>query len=295
MAQWNGKSRGGSVGTWFFVATIKCFGVRTAYCLLAFVVPYFVVFAPKASKSVFRYNRRILHYGRVKSLLKIYSHFYIFGQTIIDKIALKHSLDRGFSFDYCNYSDLVHVLDSGKGAMIIGAHVGSWEVGAPYFHKYGKDMNIVMLDAEYESIKDVIEKGAEKPPFKVIPIGNDGLDTILKIKVALSQGEYVCFQGDRFMDESNSMERDFMGHKAFFPKGLFQIAAKLNVPVVFYYAMRGSGRHYSFSFEIADTCASNAGERFEKIVCQYIASLEKIVAKYPQQWFNFYDFWNFSD
>lgn len=280
------------MGTWFFVVTLKYLGVGAAYALLAFVVPYFVIFAPKASRAVYRYNRRILGMGRMRSFFKIYPHFYVFGQTIIDKIALKHGLDKSYRFDYCNYSDLLQVLDSGRGAMIIGAHVGSWEVGAPYFHKYGKDMNIVMLDAEYEKIKSVIESGAERVPYKIIPLGEDGLETILKIKEALGKGEYVCFQGDRFMDESNSMEMEFMGHKARFPKGLFQVAAKLDVPVIFYYAMRGKGRRYSFSFEIADTKAGNARERFEKIVAQYISSLEKIVAQYPRQWFNFYEFWN---
>lgn len=290
-SQWNGKSRGGALGNWFFVVTLKYLGVRSAYALLLLVVPYFVFFAPKATRAIIRYNRSILCYGRIKSFFKTFQHFFIFGQTIIDKIALKHGIESPYSFDYQNYDEFLRVLDSGTGAIIIGAHVGSWEVGAPYFHHYGKDMNIVMLDAEYEAIKHVIEDGADNSHFKVIPLGDDGLDAILKIKAALDNKEYVCFQGDRFMDEANSMERTFMGHTARFPKGLFQIAAKLGVPVVFYYAMRQPHRHYTFSFQIADISASNSKQRFDSIVDQYIISLQDVVRRYPQQWFNFYDFW----
>lgn len=290
-AQWNGKSRGGAFGTWFFVMTLKYLGVRCAYVLLLLVVPYFVLFAPKATSAVIHYNRTILGYGRLKSFLKTFPHFFVFGQTIVDKIALKHGIEKPYTFDYQNYDEFLNVLDSGTGAIIIGAHVGSWEVGAPYFHKYGKNMNIVMLDAEYEAIKHVIDDGAEEAQFKVIPLGEDGLDAILKIKEALDRKEYVCFQGDRFMDESNSMVKTFMGHEARFPKSMFQIASKLNVPVVFYYAMRHPHRHYSFSFQIADMAASNSKERFNNIVDQYIESLQNIIKKYPQQWFNFYRFW----
>ncbi len=292
--KWDGKSRGGSLGTWFFVVTLKYLGVKAAYVLLAFVAPYFVLFAPKATRSIYRYYRHIIGFGRVKSAIRIFVHFYVFGQTIVDKIALKHGISKPYTFSYGNYEEFLKVLDSGSGAIIIGAHVGSWEVGAPFFNKYGKNMNIVMLDAEYEKIKNVIEDGSQKQDFKVIPIGSDGLDTVLKIKAALDAKEYVCFQGDRYMDDDNSMTKMFMGHEANFPKGLFQIAAKLNVPVVFYYAMRDlMVFHYTFSFQIADMSASNSKERFNNLVDQYIASLEQIVRKYPQQWFNFYDFWKF--
>lgn len=289
--QWNGKSRGGALGTWFFVATLKHLGIRAAYLLLAFVVPYFVLFAPKARRAVYNYNRNILHYGTFRATLMVVKHFYVFGQTIIDKIALKHGLEKQFSFSYNGYEPFINLLNSGKGVMIIGAHVGSWEVGAPFFSSYGKKMNIAMLDAEYERIKNVIDNGARQTNFKIIPLSTDGLDAILKIKTALDNGEYVCLQGDRYMDNTNSTRLTFMGREALFPKGLFQVAAKLNIPVVFYYALRQKHRHYNFSFQIAQITATKATERFEQITTQYIESLEKVVTQYPQQWFNFYDFW----
>lgn len=281
--KWNGKSRGGSLGTWFFVVTLKYLGVRSAYALLTLVVPYFVFFAPKARRAIWFYNRKIQHYGYFKSIVKLFIHFYTFGQAIIDKIALKHGISSYYTFDYGNYTEFLNVLDSGKGCIIIGAHVGSWEVGTPYFREYGKNINIVMLDAEYNKIKSVIEEGAEKRDYKIIPLGNDGLESILRIKKALDDKEYVCLQGDRYMDESNSDELTFMGRKARFPRGLFVMCEKLRVPVVFYYAMREKGGKYRFIFEVAGNDMPIRGK--------YIHSLEQIVKKYPQQWFNFYEFW----
>lgn len=291
--EWTGKSRGGSLGTWFFVFTLRHLGVRSAYVLLFFVVPYFVLFAPKASKAIYKYYRSIVGKGRLRSFFLIFSHFYTFGQTLIDKIALKHGLNSSFTFDYGqNYQDFLKTLDRGCGAIIISAHVGSWEIGAPYLFDYGKRINIVMLDAEYSKIKHVIEKGAEKADFKVIPLGSDGLESIIRIKNALDQHEYVCFQGDRYMNDSNTIERDFMNRKALFPKGLFKLAVKMRVPVIFYFAMREPRRHYRFIFHIADTdFTGRSADGYEILINQYIKKLEEIVKEYPKQWFNFYNFW----
>lgn len=289
--KWNGKSRGGALGNGIFVATLKYLGVRPAYMLLVFVAPYFVFFAPSARRSVMKYHRKILGYGRLKSVAQTFALFYRFGQTIIDKIAVKHGITKPYEFDYgTTYNEFLSVLDAGRGAIIIGAHVGSWEVGAPFFFSYGKRMNIVMLDAEYAKIKHVIEQGTDAANFKIIPLGDDGLDSILKIKSALDHGEYVCFQGDRFMNDRNAITTTFLGHEAQFPRGLFKLAAKMRVPIIFYYAMRQRHRKYNFIFEMA-RMDENGTTTADNIFAQYIASLERIVKKYPQQWFNFYEFW----
>lgn len=291
--KWTGKSRGGKFGTWFFVVTLKNFGVKTAYILLAIVVPYFVLFAPKATKSVWHYNRYILNYNVLKSFFSIYSHYYNFGQTIIDKIALKHGITKKYSFYYGNYKEFLELLDSGRGAIIISAHIGSWEVGAPYFYKYGKKINIVMLDDEYKKIKNVIDKGAEEKDYKIIPLGNDGIESIIKIKNAIDNHEYVCLQGDRYMSEKNTIEKEFLNKQANFPKSVFQLATKLGVPVVFYFAMREPQYHYNFEFHIAQMPhINNSSDKVEALLNQYVTILEKIVKKYPRQWFNFYDFWS---
>jgi predicted LPLAT superfamily acyltransferase len=83
-----------------------------------------------------------------------------------------------------------------------------------------------------------------------------------------------------------------MGSKALFPRGLFQIAAKCRVPVVFYYSMRETNCTYRFIFEEPQLERKITPE---SLLEQYAKSLERIVAKYPRQWFNFYDFWNIKN
>lgn len=107
--------------------------------------------------------------------------------------------------------------------------------------------------------------------------------------MALNNGEYVCFNGDRYLDENSSINLDFLGGQAKLPIGPFKIANKCRVPVVFYYSMREKDCTYRFIFEEAEITKNTTTENLAN---QYIRSLESIVRKYPQQWFNFYRFWN---
>lgn len=280
---WSGKSRGGSFGYNFFILLIRRIGIRFAYAFLSLVVIYFVSFAPKATKAIWRYNRKRLVYGRVKSLVKLYSHYYTFGQTIIDKIAISNGLSSKYKFEFDNYDQFLKLLDGGA-VTIIGAHVGCWEVGSEFFGDYASKLNIVMYDGEYQKIKDILKAFGVK--YKVIPVNEGGIESLLKIKQALDRGEYICFQGDRYVDKSKTCEVDFMGCKARFPQGPSLIASKFKTPVIIYFAIREQGMKYHFEFNILE-----AGLSQKQILNKYVECLESVVKRYPQQWFNFFDLW----
>ena len=114
---------------------------------------------------------------------------------------------------------------------------------------------------------------------------------MLEMKVALNNGEYICFNGDRFVNRDQTLHTEILGGEALLPSGPFKIAAKCRVPVIFYYAMREKSYTYRFIFEEA---TFEGRPTHEQLVAQYAASLDRIVRKYPRQWFNFYDFWNIN-
>lgn len=291
--QWSGKSRGGRFGYQFFVSVIRLLGVRCAYCFLAFIVIYFIPFAPKATRAIWRYNRQRRGLGILSSIKELYCHYYVFGQTLIDKIAMRGGLAERYNYEFDNYTRFLEILNSGQGVVMIGAHIGCWEAGAGFFGTYGKKINIMMLDVEHQQIKDVLEESAnEANNYNIIALNQNIIDAILQMKVALNKGEYICFNGDRYIGRDNTTTVEFLGAEALFPKGLFQIAVKCRVPVVFYYSMREPNNTYRFIFEEPILERKSTAE---SLLEQYSKSLERIVTKYPRQWFNFYDFWNIQN
>lgn len=287
--KWSGKSRGGRFGYLFFVHTIRLLGLRAAYALLALVAIYFIPFAPKATHAIWLYNRRQRGLGVLRSVVELYRHYYTFGQTLIDRIALRAGMQSRFLFEFDNYERFLQIINEPGGTVLIGAHVGCWEAGAGFFGKYGKKINIVMFDAEHEQIKEILRESGQQGDYKIIPVNQGALEAILEIKFALDRGEYACFNGDRYLDRTTALECDFMGGKAHFPVGPFRIASRCRVPVVFYYAMREKGRRYRFLFSEVPPTESR---RTETLMTAYLRSLETLLARYPRQWFNFYPFWN---
>lgn len=282
---WSGKSRGGGFGYRFFIFLIRKAGIGFAYGFLAFVVVYFIPFAPKATSALWFYYHNILEFGSLKSVRSLFVHYYRFGQTIIDKIAIAAGMEDKFRFEFDNYPEFLKILNSGSGVVMIGAHVGNWEAGSSFFGDYAKKMNIVLYDGEYAAIKEAVKGNSSDLRFKIIAVNNDGLENVIKIKNALDGGEYVCFQGDRYVEAENTVEVEFMGRKARFPQGPFLVASRMRVPVVFFYAMREKGRRYRFRFV-------KAGQTTEKgLLDEYLVTTERIIGSYPEQWFNFYKFW----
>ncbi len=245
---------------------------------------YFVPFAPKATRAIWKYNRTILQYSRVKSFFKLYQHYYVFGQTIVDKVALNKGLANKFSYRFDNYQEFLRVINSGP-VIMIGAHVGCWEIGSAFFSEYKKKINVVMWDAEYQKIKNMID--AETHRYNVIPINEGSIEALVSVKSAIDRSEPVCFLGDRYFSKESATAVKFMGKDFLFPKGPTLLAAKFKVPVIFYFAMKEKKRSYRFCFHIVEEEMSQ-----EALLQSYASTLEEIVTRYPQQWFNFYDTWN---
>lgn len=286
--QWSGKSRGGSFGYLFFVFVIRVFGIRFAYTVLTAVVFHFLFFAPKAVRAIWEYNRKRLGYGRTKSAVEVYRHFYVFGQTLIDRVALRAGLQHKYRFEFENYDRFIEVI-SNSGVVMMGAHVGCWDAGSVFFGEYGRKINIVMFDAEHERIKKVLEKSGRGADYKIIAVNKGSVEAMVQIKVALNNGEYVCFNADRYVDKKATLAVEFLNGEVLLPDGPFRIVSRCRMPVFFYYAMREKKRTYRFIF-IEATPADAKDEK--KLAERYVDSLERIVKDYPRQWFNFYPFWD---
>ncbi len=126
MAKWNGKSRGSVSGIRVFVFFIKNFGLRAAYLLLSLPVPYFVIAAPKASKALFYYFHRRLEYSVVTSVFKIFQSYYVFGQGLIDRVAVTVGKRDKFTMNFDGIRHIKELIQQKKGGILFTAHIGNF-------------------------------------------------------------------------------------------------------------------------------------------------------------------------
>lgn len=285
MTAWQGKTRGGLLGYKIFVFVLKHFGLAGAYFILLFVAAWFLLFAPRQSTALYSYFRVQKQYNSLRSFLSAYRVFYIFGQTLIDKVAIGAGMKDRFSYRFEGHENLVELGESG--GIVFSAHLGNWEVASYLMKENRLNSNILMFEAEHEKIKDYLKEVMTEQKVNIIPIKAD-MSHVFKINGAIQRKEILCVHGDRFIEGSRVLRKTFMGREAFFPIGPFSIASKLRVPYTFAYAFREKRRSYSLS----STPVQIAGSNPEEILDQYIAVMEEKLRNHPLQWFNFYDFWS---
>lgn len=292
MSQWDGKSKGTVLGYKIFVFFIKNIGIRSAYFILYFVATYYFIFLKKSNTSIFYYFRKRLGYSYFRSKQMVFNSYFTFGQTIIDKIAIGAGLKNKFTYEHDGGEIIIKLLEEKKGGVLISAHIGNFEIAEHFFSEIDVNfqINLVTTDLEHSTIKNYLESITQKPTIKFIIISDD-LSHIFEINAALARNELVCFTGDRYFEGVKSLSAQLLGQEALFPAGPFLIASRLKVPVVFVYVMKEPNLHYHLY-----TREAKVKHRDEKgLLREYTESVEKMISKYPLQWFNYFDFWNQLD
>ena len=146
---WKGKTRGGLLGYKIFVFVLNKLGLKVAYFLLRLVSVYFVFSAPKATKAIYQYSI-------LKAVGNVFANFYIFGQTILDKMAIMSGAVTDFTYDFDGEEHLHQLKSMGRGGMLISAHLGNWDIAGFLLKRIDVKINIVMFEAEHEQIKNYL-------------------------------------------------------------------------------------------------------------------------------------------
>ncbi|MBG9376673.1 lipid A biosynthesis acyltransferase [Panacibacter sp. DH6] len=291
MPSWQGKSKGTPLGYRIFVAVIKRAGVLPAYILLRFVAFYYFLFSFSSSKIIYRFYRYRLHQPVLRSLLNLYRNYYIFGQTLIDKIAVMAVSENKFTYNFDGEDILRQVTAQQKGGMLLSAHIGNWEIAGFLLRRLNTKINIVIFDGEHERIKQYLGSVTQQSAAKFIILRND-LSHIYEIAAALKNNELVCMHADRFLEGNKTLTVDFLGRPAKFPLGPFLLAAQFKVPVSFVFAMKESALHYHFfASPVKNLTATTKEAAMQQMLHAFSTEMEQKVKTYPQQWFNYYDFW----
>ncbi len=288
-AEWEGKSRGTVLGYKIYIFFIKHLGLNASYFLLNFVVLYFCFFSIRSTKAIYRYLKNRQGYATLKSFFNVYRSYYRFGQTLIDKTAISVGFKDRFTYEFDGIEKIEKFLEQKRGGILLSAHVGNFEVAEFFLDDLNavNNISLVTWDQEHQKIKEYMERVTSKSTIKFILI-NDDMSHIFEIHEAISNGELVCFTGDRYIEGSKYLEEIFMGATAQFPMGPYLLASKLKVPVLFVYVMKESKKHYHLYARSIEVKRGDA----KGILKAYTQNLEWILQKYPLQWFNYFDFWN---
>lgn len=236
--------------------------------------------------------------GREATAADVWRHFFTFACVILDRICFLSNRTGRFRIRVAGHQHLTEALAAGRGCVLLGSHLGSFEVLRAFGRESPVPVKALMYRGTVGALSAVMEALDPALRREVIDIGAP--DSMLRVRESLARGEIVGILADRAPDLRRAGGQrfavaDFLGAPAPFPTGPLALAAALDVPTVLFFGIRRGARDYQiviepFAHHIAfPPEARQAG--LCRLVSRYAARLETQCRANPFNWFNFYDFW----
>jgi predicted LPLAT superfamily acyltransferase len=256
------------------------------------IAAYFLAFAPAARRASRAYLRRAL--GRAPSVVDLYRHVLSFASTIHDRVYLLNDRFDLFDIEIVGEEAIDQALGDGQGVLLIGAHLGSFEVLRARGRRHtGNTICMLMYEQNARKINATLSAINPAAMQDIIPLGH--LDSMLLAHEKIESGHVVGMLADRGLGGDTTRACDFLGAPAPLPLGPFRVAAMLRRPVLFMTGLYLGGNRYRIHFEpLADFSRVERGNRAEAIATAqqaYAARLAHYCRLAPYNWFNFFDFW----
>ncbi len=301
MAEWRQVPEAGTVlGIRLLVLLARTFGRRVAGWLLYLVALYYAIVRGLARRSSRDYLRRV---GERATFANIVRHLHTFAQVSLDRLFFLTGQWDGFRFEHRDHDLLVQAGKTGRGGLLLGAHLGSFEVMRCRAKEFGVPINVVVDFSNAERLNRVVRSLAPDIETRLISLAADPLAAMLAIRAAIDRGEFVAILGDRQpsarTDQGRVVVSPFLGAEAEFPAGPWLLAHALRCPVFFVAGVYTRPNRYALYFEpLADEVRLDRRERaaaLARYVRTYAAVLETYARSAPLNWFNFFDFWSGRD
>jgi predicted LPLAT superfamily acyltransferase len=260
--------------------------------LLYPICAYFLAFSRHARTASREYLGRVL--GRPAKLSDIARHYLTFAKTLQDRVYFLAGRTGEFTVEQHGAEIVEGVLAKGKGCVLLGAHLGSFEVLRVIGSLELKlPVNVLLYPDNAAKVEALTAELCPGLQDRVIPLGRP--ETLLRVRECLERGEIVGILGDRALKSDKMVRCDFLGAPASFPQGPLLLAAILKAPVVLFFGLYLGGRRYAIHFEaFAHDLAVGRRDRSSQLrplIARYASRVEHYCRLAPYNWFNFYDFW----
>lgn len=299
---WAGISeRGSLLGMRVLLWIYRHLGRLPLLIILHPVMLYFSVFGGAARRASRQYLTTLYrHQGRQDNprWIDIYRHFYAFGVASLDKVASWTGKIRRDDLVFHHEHNFDKISASGKGAVFLGSHLGNLEVCRALGEKNRRfRINAIVFHRHAQKFQALLRQAAPDVELNLIQVDQIDMDTTIRLKQKVDEGEIIIIVGDR--TPVNSVDRvlyaDILGIPAPFSIGPFILASVMDCPTYLLFCLKEQGSYHVHLEAFADSLKFPRAQREQRLqekIQDYADRLGYHCARVPEQWFNFYDFWH---
>ena len=245
---WSSRSVAGRFQHNFFYMLIRLGGRAPAYGFLRIVTLWYVLFRPSVRRRGYHYlNRRFPGLGGFQRLRHCFRHFVNLGESLVDRAAVGIIGPGSKKAVFATGRDaLLELVHSGRGFILMGAHVGCWQAAMANIDFLERPVNMLLRRDTADLDRHWYEHQGGESPFRIIdPTGY--LGGALEMLGALKRGEILCVMGDRELESGEQRNVDrvpFLGQEANFPVSPYALASASGAPIAVLFSYKAAnGEH----------------------------------------------------
>ena len=286
--QWDGTTYGNGLMHRWLIGLLRRIDVRFIYVFAyVFVVPPCLL--RPGYKFIYRYFRERFGLSPLAAFWKTYLQHGMFAQAIIDKFAMYAG--KTFDIDIEGYEHFQTLATKPEGFVQLSSHVGNYEIAGYSLVAKDKKFNALVFFGEKASVMENRMKMFEHTNIRMIPIRED-MSHLFELDSALSNGQIVSIPGDRIWGSSKAVTVKLLDHEARLPMGPFKVIATRGLEAIVVHVMKVATRRYKiFVTPLSYDKNAPRNTQVEQLSTQYAAEVERIVRRYPTQWYNYFPFW----
>ncbi len=290
--EWKGNTGGMAWMHRVLIWIFRYVDLRIVYVGMGiFVIPFYMLFAHKGYLSQYHYFRQRHGFGAWKSFRYVYLNHYRFGQIILDRFA--NYAGRRFTFNLDGYDMFLDLCHGEQGFITLSCHVGNYELAGYAFKATEKRYNALVFPGEAKAVMENRNRMFAKNNIRMIPVKED-MSHVFLLNDALANGETVSIPGDRIFGSPRYVECQLLGASVHLPLGPYAMALQRGVPTITILVMKADTYTYNVRIRRIEADERPYTSRIEHAtnLAQHFADeLEKALLQYPEQWFNYFEFW----
>jgi predicted LPLAT superfamily acyltransferase len=234
--------------------------------------------------------------GTAPTWRTILRHMHAFAVNIFDRMVLWTGETESFAIDHRGGEALLALAAEGRGAILLGAHLGSFDMLRLISKQYGLRVNVLMFTARSERVTSFFASLGGESLVRVIHLDPGSIQAAFEIKACLDRGEFVGILADRVHPggRERPVETLFVGRRAAFPLSPFLLGVVLGAPMFLSLCTpTGAARYFAVTEPIFAGGPVPRADR-EKVAREaleaWVRKFEAHCLRAPLQWFNWYDF-----
>ena len=261
--------------------------------LLYPIVGYFLLTSPGARSASRDYLRRVL--GRNPRWREQWRHFFTFASCTLDRIFLLSKRHESIEVGVDRPEDVRASVANKPGCLLFVAHFGSAEsLRLIAVDRRGLPLSILLDRNHGRMLTELLDELNPELARSVIDASERGPQLVLTLKEAVEAGRMLGIMVDRALDSDRTVAVEFLGGRALFPVGPWQMAHALGVPIILGFGVYHGGNRYTAHFELfaehLRLPRENRDAAIAGLAQRYAQRLENHVRAAPYNWFNFYDY-----